>query len=308
LPIKIHVSYTFFVFLADKNSMNTSIDHLPESRQEQIREIITVIKDFVDPDKIILYGSRASGKFVEDSYEKNGIIYYYISDYDIAIITENTKLKEYEVENEILKKVKVKPDLNIVMYDVEYFNDALRKGKYFYVTIYEDGILVYDKGNVGLVKPAPLLMEQVRANAQEDYDYWKPRIILYYEFAQELLSKPTNKTNTNMAAWFLYQAIEAIYSVILLVFTGKKPKLHNLLKYRNAVKGFSTDLDAIFPFPTKDKYEFNLFDLLKRAYIGAKYKKEYEIGMNDVIEINKRIKVMLDITDEICLNRIESYK
>lgn len=288
--------------------MNTSIEHLPEGRQEEIRKITEVIKDFVNPDKIILYGSRASGKFVEDRYEKNGIIYYYISDYDIAIITNKTNLKEYEVENEILRNIKVKPDLNIVMYDIDYFNEALKKGKYFYVTIYEDGILVYDKGEVDLVKPAPLSMEQVRANAQEDYDYWKPRINLYYEFAQDLLNKPiATKTTTNMAAWFLYQTIEGLYSVILLVFTGKKPKLHNLLKYRNAVKGFSKELDTIFPFPTNDKYEYNLFDLLKRAYIGAKYKKEYEITEKEVLEIKKRLKLMMDITDELCFKRIESY-
>jgi len=288
--------------------MNTSIAHLPEGRQGEIRNIIQVIKDFVEPDKIILYGSRASGRFVEDRYEKNGIIYYYISDYDIAIITNKTNLKEYEVENEILKKVRVKPDLNIVMYDIDYFNDALKKGKYFYVTIYEDGILVYDKGDVALVKPAPLSMEQVRLNAQEDYDYWKPRINLYYEFAQDLLNKTDQtKTTTNMAAWFLYQAIESLYSAILLVFTGKKPKLHNLLKYRNAVKGFSKELDAIFPFPTKDKYEYNLFDLLKRAYIGAKYKKDYEIRIEEVLAINTRIKAMMEITENLCLKRIESY-
>ena len=40
--------------------MKTSIEHLPKLRQEQIFKIIEVIKDFVKPEKVILYGSRAA--------------------------------------------------------------------------------------------------------------------------------------------------------------------------------------------------------------------------------------------------------
>jgi predicted nucleotidyltransferase len=289
--------------------MKTSIAHLPETRQEQIHKIIQVIKDFVNPDKIILYGSRASGKFVEDSYEKNGIKYTYISDYDIAVITNKTEIKEYEVENEVLAKVKVKPDLNLVMYDIDFFNDLLRRGKPFPVTIYNEGILVYDKGDNELFEPAPLSKELVLNNAIEDYEYWLPRINIFHNTAQGLLNQPNaTKAETNMSIWFLYQAIEGLYSAILLVFTGNKPKIHNLLKYRNAVKGFSKELDTVFPFPTKDKFEYNLFDLLKRAYIGAKYKKEYNVTVEEVVEINKRVTRMIKITEEMCLNQIESYR
>jgi predicted nucleotidyltransferase len=288
--------------------MKTSIDHLPELRQQQINEIVEVIKDFVDPEKIILYGSRASGTFTEDKYEKNGIQYSYISDYDIAIITSKTNLKEYEVENEVLKKVKVKPDINVLMYDLDYFNEKLEQGKYFFVTLFNDGILIFDNGQSELISPKPLSMAQVRSNALEDFDDWMPRIKLYHRFANDLLMKPDiQKSERNMATWLLYQTIEGAYSLILLVFTGEKPKLHNLYKYRNNVKGLSKELDTIFPFPTKDRYEYNLFDLLKRAYIGAKYKKEYEITILEVNEMNKRISKMIGITEEMCLKRIEFY-
>ncbi|WP_183567704.1 HEPN domain-containing protein [Mucilaginibacter sp. SP1R1] len=288
--------------------MKTSIDHLPELRQQQINEIVEVIKDFVAPQKIILYGSRASGTFTEDKYEKNGIIYYYISDYDVAIITNKTNLKEYEVENEVLKKVKVRPDLNVVMYDIDYFNKALKEGKYFFVTLYEDGILIYDNHQVDLVHPAALSMEQVRRNSLDNYNHWITQVDQYYEFALIGLQKAIDKNEKpNVAISMLYQAIEGIYSVILLVFTGKKPKIHNLYKYRNSVKGFSTELDSIFPFPTKDKYEYNLFDLLKRAYIGAKYKIDFEVSFSEVKDMSIRVEKMIRITKLICIKRIDEY-
>ena len=288
--------------------MKTSISHLPESRQEQINKIIEVIKDFVDPEKIILYGSRASGKEKEDSYVKNGIRYYYTSDYDIAVITNKTDLKGYELD-EVLNNMNINPDINAQMYDIAFFNSLLQNGEYFYVTIYEDGILVYDKGEFELVEPKPLSMEQVHMNAQKYYDYWFSRIKIFFNSAQNLRNQPNaTEAEITMASWFLYQVIEGLYSVILLVFTGNKPKLHNLYKYRNSVRGFSKELDSIFPFPTKDKYEYNLFDLIKRAYIGAKYKEEYEITIEEVNDINSRIIEMMKITETICSERINSYK
>lgn len=288
--------------------MKSSIAHLPESRQEQIQKIIKVIKDFVDPEKIILYGSRASGKETEDSYVKNGMRYYYTSDYDIAVITKSTDLKGYELD-EVLNNMNIKPDINAQMYDIEFFNTLLENGEYFFVTIFEDGILVYDKGEFDLVEPKPLSMQQVLINAEKYHKYWFSLIHEYHELAQVSFNRSiAHNTKPNVAIWMLYQVIEGLYSAILLVFTGNKPKLHNLYKYRNSVRGFSKELDSIFPFPTKDKYEYNLFDLLKRAYIGAKYKDDFEVSIEEVQVINTRIDKMMKVTKKLCQERIESYR
>lgn len=289
--------------------MKTSVDHLSSEIQEQINEIVDVIKDFINPEKIILYGSRALGHFTEDKYEKNGILYYYTSDYDIAIITNKTEIKEYEAENEILRRVKVKPDINVVMYDIAYFNEGLSSGKYFFVTIYEDGLLVYDNKEIELVKPEPLSWYKVYTNAQEDYDYWMSLAEQYFEIAKISLKDSIVKgRKPNVAAWMLYQTIEALYTVILLVFTGQKPKIHNLYKYRRSTKGLSQELDLIFPFPTNDRYEYDLFDLLKRSYIGAKYKKEFEIGIDDLSALISRIETMITVASKICLERIAQFR
>jgi len=61
--------------------MNTQLPKLPKKKLEEIEAIKQVIVDFVNPDKIILYGSYAKGKFVEHVYIKNGIRQFYISDH-----------------------------------------------------------------------------------------------------------------------------------------------------------------------------------------------------------------------------------
>lgn len=54
--------------------MKTSLTHLPENKQYEIRRIVDIIRDVVDPEKIILFGSHAKGTHVEHRYQtKDGI-------------------------------------------------------------------------------------------------------------------------------------------------------------------------------------------------------------------------------------------
>ncbi|WP_130857919.1 HEPN domain-containing protein [Olivibacter jilunii] len=279
-------------------------DSLSEAKKKEIDQIVEVIKEFANPDKIILYGSYAKGKYVEQVYVKKGIRYFYISDYDLVVITDNTNIKEYELANELEKRLKARPDINFFMYDINHFNNGLQTGNYFFVPVYEYGILLYDAGKTELVKPGSLSKQQIYQNAKTNYDFWINNSVEFYDSAQHKLK---GGTRPSLVAWFLFQAIESLYSALLLVFMGDKPKLHNLNKYRRSVSGISEVLDNIFP-EVKDSYERKLFDLLNRAYIGGKYKMDFDIALEDLQELNSRIDKMIKITKEICLKRIEDLK
>lgn len=68
--------------------MQTSLDHLPEHKQGQLREITATIVKAVDPEKVILFGSHATGRWVQERGTGNGRLYEYVSDYDILVITK----------------------------------------------------------------------------------------------------------------------------------------------------------------------------------------------------------------------------
>ena len=60
--------------------MNTSLSHLPEIKQQEIAEILEIIKDVANPEIVILFGSHTSDKWVEDEYVEKGATYSYMSD------------------------------------------------------------------------------------------------------------------------------------------------------------------------------------------------------------------------------------
>jgi hypothetical protein len=74
--------------------MNTSLEHLPEHKQKQLKEIAGIIVKAVDPEKVILFGSHATGRWVEHRYTEGGITYEYISDYDIPVITKSGETRK----------------------------------------------------------------------------------------------------------------------------------------------------------------------------------------------------------------------
>lgn len=288
--------------------MNTQLPKLPEEKLQEIEAIKQVIVDFVDPDKIILYGGYAKGKYVEQVYIRDGIKYFYISDYDLIVVTDNTQVKEYELANELETRIKSRPDINFFMYDIKFLNQELKNGNYFFVPVYYGGVLLYNKGETALAEPGPLSMEQIRMNAQAYYDFWIDNSVEFYESSQAKLRKSIEgKTRTGLTLWFLFQTIESLYSTMLLVFMGIKPKLHNLNKYRKSVNALSDELNALFP-DVKDSHERRLFDLLNRAYIGGKYKMDFDVSIEDLKEINERLGKMLEITKRLCLERIDNLK
>lgn len=289
--------------------MNTQLPaSLPEHKLKEIEAIKQVIAEFVDPDMIILYGSYARGEYKDQVYMKDGIRYFYISDYDLIVVTNKTNIKEYELTNELEKRISARPDINFFMYDIDYVNKELVTGNFFFVPVFFEGVILYNSGKSALKSPKPLSIEQIKKNISSYYDFWignANSFFAHFHFDYELMLQ--GKSRSGMNAWYLFQTLESIYSALLLVFMGIKPKLHNLYKYRRSVNMISDELNAIFP-EVKDSNERRLFDLLNRAYISGKYKMDFEVSLEDLKEVSSRLEKMIKITDRICTERIESFK
>lgn len=287
--------------------MNTKLPvSLPAHKLKEIEAIKEVVTEFVDPDMIILYGSYARGEFKDQVYIKDGIRYFYISDYDLIIVTNKTNIKEYELANELEKRISARPDINFFMYDIKYLNQELKTGNFFFVPVYFEGVMLYDNGKSKLITPQPLSIEQIRENITKYYEFWISNTEEFYETALQKLEKTINgKTRSGLTLWFLFQTIESVYSTLQLVFMGIKPKLHNLYKYRRSVSAISEEFNSIFP-DVKDSNERRMFDLLNRAYIAGKYNMDFEVSIEDLKEISTRLESMIEIADRLCVERIES--
>jgi HEPN domain-containing protein len=283
--------------------VKTSLNHLPLSKRNQILEIVDIIREVVSPEKIILFGSYAKGKYVEHRYTgKDGILYEYISDYDFLVVTLHNDIQHYELEDIVNSRTQhLKQPINLEIHEIDYINEGLEFGQYFFADIVKEGVLLYDTGVVDFAEPKELTPEEEKKIAQRYYDIWFKRSLEFYIDTENAL----NRGNFSKAAFELHQATESIYYTTLLVFTGYKPKTHNLFKLRKHAKHLSEELYLIFPIEAS-KTEINLFDLLKRGYIDARYKEDYRITKEELTKLMERVKLMQEIAESICLQKIAS--
>lgn len=284
--------------------MKSSLSHLPKTKQEQILKVAEIIKQVASPEKIILFGSYAKGNYVEHKYVGGeGIIYEYISDYDFLVVMKDSPVKAYELDDEITTRAeKIGPPVNVEIHDIEFINEGLSFGQYFFADIVKEGVLLYDTDQVDFVEPKELTTEEQKVIAERYFQIWYPAGIEFLE----TVSFSLQRKNYKMAAFLLHQATECFYYTILLVFTGFKSKTHNLKKLRKQAKYLSEKLFLLFPIENHKK-EKHLFDLLKRGYIDARYRSDYLITEKEILSIIDHVKEMKKIVEQICSKKINSF-
>ena len=285
--------------------MKTSLSYLPQIKQEQILQVADIIKDVANPHKIILFGSHATGTWVEDKYFENGINFEYISDYDFLIVTKNSTDKEYDVLDKITNRSRhlFKTPVNAIIHDIKYINEGLEIGQYFFADIINEGVLVYDSNTIEFSTPRQLVDAEKKIISQEYYDRWFFTGVDFLEGASFYFDKNKN----NMAVFMLHQSVERFYNTVLLVFTGYKPKTHNLDKLRQYTKHLSQDLFSIFPHPVEDKETEHLFDLLKKGYIDARYKIDFLISEKELTRLISLVNQFQLIVKNMCEEKIKQF-
>jgi len=103
----------------------------------------------------------------------------------------------------------------------------------------------------------------------------------------------------------LHQATESFLNFTLLVLTNYKPKSHDLEDLLKKCNSRSNQFLSIFP--TKNKEQEECFKLLKRAYIDARYTKDYKITKDQLEYLIKRVEELKRITNQICKDRIDIF-
>ena len=112
--------------------------------------------------------------------------------------------------------------------------------------------------------------------------------------------------SNEVAAFQLHQAAEHYYKCAILVVTAYWPKEHNI-KY---LARLGAGLDPAFRdiFPVKPRAEKRRLELLKEAYVKARYSLAWRISREDLEVLAQRIAVLRERTQAVCQAYIESLR
>lgn len=289
--------------------MKTTLSGLPDYAKADLAQIVKlVLEKLPRTEMIILYGSYARGTYVEyDERDEFGIWTSFMSDYDILVVTSGTDVKEAgRILDDVDAKYYKRPDnqvpIQFINDDIEKLNSDLSEGRYFYTGLKKDGIMLYDSGNYKLERARKLDFEEIRQQAQEYYNEHFGSAEEFFENAKFNYSKEWYKK----ASFMLHQACENYFYTLRLVHTLKNSKQHNLSKLLGATSKYSPELKKIFP--PKPQEEKRLFELLRLAYVEARYNPKFVVTKDDIDALLPKVERLRDITEQTCKAQIETYR
>jgi predicted nucleotidyltransferase/HEPN domain-containing protein len=263
--------------------MKTSLDHLPEAKRRELAHVVEVLREsfaFATARrtqertrggqvlKIILFGSYARGDWVEDPVGR------YFSDYDLLVVVnreEFTDIAEYweKAEAQFLEELSagqvLRTPVGLIYHSLDDVNDKLRLGRYFFIDILREGIVLFEEPGHPFAEPQPLSPEQALKETRDYFEEW-------YESAGNFLSLAEDaraKGMTKEAAFLLHQATERFYHCLFLVRTLYSPKTHNLNRLRDMAEELEPSLQQVWPRETR--FEKRCYALLRDAYVKARY-------------------------------------
>ena len=286
--------------------MKDSLNHLPQRKKAELARITSIIREMAPKtEMIILFGSYARGDAVEDVTVDGHTTYEYSSDFDILVIVKSQSLADqidlwYDIEDKA-SKLPVETPVTLISHDIKYVNGQLEKGQYFFSDIKKEGIILYDSKNCQLAEAKPLTPKQRLGQAKTDFnEYFHSANVFYDNFEFNLKNQEYKH-----AAFMLHQSVENFYKTLLLVYTNYKPKTHKLEKLGKMAGGHDPAFFRIFPMGTDE--EKRRFDLLKQAYVRARYDPKYIITAEELKYLARCVELLRDQTQTSCETKMESF-
>ena len=295
--------------------MRSDLDHLPERQQRELERVRdTLLAGFEAAKngggggtqpwrrggmvlKIILFGSYARNDWVDEP--ENG----YLSDFDLLVVVSHEKLTNiadywWNSEDQILRDPAIGRTVNLIVHDLDEVNAALKRGEYFWTDIVRDGIALYEAPGHPFAAPQPASPADALDAAQRYLGYWTLQANDLLKGAEFYRAQGSNK----LAAFSLHQAVEAAYACALLVHTFYFPRSHNIKFLRSLAEG--VDKRLIDAWPREQRADRRRFELLKRAYVEARYSDQYDASVEDLDWLMGRAHSLRDIVVELCQTRI----
>lgn len=301
--------------------MRSDIEHLPEAQRRELghvqrlltNEFAVAISRANHPWKkngkilkIILFGSYARDDWVDEPQRG------YQSDFDVLVIVSHPDLTDvtdywYVAEDKILHDPEIARPVNTIVHTLEEVNQALSRGEYFWVDIARDGIVLYELPGHALATAKPLTAADAYEMAAAYYRDKLPDIDRWLDTAGFQLGRADDDPGfRKLAAFNLHQATETAYACFLLVRTLYFPRSHNIKFLRSLAEDSEPRLIEAWPRATRP--DRRRFELVKRAYVEARYSASYEISAEDLEAITVSVCRLRDIVDLVSRERVNALR
>ncbi|MCC2977957.1 HEPN domain-containing protein [Sphingomonas sp. PL-96] len=296
--------------------MRSDLDHLPDRKRRDLERIVEVLfSEFEQATslstqnwrrqgrilKVILYGSYARGDWVDDP------VGGYQSDYDILVVVSDERLTDLgefwaKADDQFVREVtiarRISAPVAFIVHSLADVNNQLTQGRPFFIDAIEQGIALYGVEDSHFVTPKPLEPAAALAEARKHFDQWFRNAEMRFDLARTA----TDRGYLKQAAFDLHQTAEQLYHCLLLTLTLYSPKSHKLNFLRSQAEPLVPELMTVWPRDTK--FAQRCFELLRQAYVNARYSPHYKISPAELEWLAERVALLQQLVQQACEERL----
>jgi predicted nucleotidyltransferase/HEPN domain-containing protein len=296
--------------------MRTDLDHLPGRKQQELKVAVRILfEEFAAAIsvttapwkkrgrilKIVLYGSHARGDWVDDP------IGGYKSDFDLLVVVNDERLTDVvdywaATDDRLIREMTITHTLSapvsFIVHSLKDVNKQLEQGRPFFTDIATQGIALYEAEGFPFAAPTKLAPDAARAEAQKHFDFWFEQADSAKLGAMFFVREGRSRD----AAFLLHQATERLYHCVMLVFTLYSPKSHKLGFLRGHAEENAPEL--IEAWPRDDRFSRRCFELLRQAYVNARYSPHYRVSADELMWLGERVSMLQDLVGDVCRRQL----
>lgn len=298
--------------------MNYGLDHLPDGKKRELEFVVSLIREGfakaiahrTQPRfrtgkllKIVLFGSYARGDWVDDPIGR------YHSDYDLLVVVDHEDLTDVpefwaKTEDRLLDEVSdgkaLRTPVSLIYHSIADVNEKLELGRYFFMDIVREGIVLHEEPGYPFAEPRPLSPAEALQETKDYYEEWFESAVSFLKIARYAGGEGRPKE----AAFLLHQATERFYHCLILVRTLYSPRTHSLNRLRKLAEELAPELVEVWP--RDQKFERRSYELLRDAYVKARYSRHYRITAEELEWLGSRIEMLQGLIRTLCEERIEA--
>lgn len=256
---------------------------LTESFKEQHTELVRIILEAVDANKIYFLGSTLMYRRTESIFMPDAPSCHYVGHYYVLVLVEDGQSLN-AVQDKIENNCQHFIPVTAIVLHADQFNQWLIGGHQFAQTVCKIAVLLHGTEGKELVPET--------INEEDKISIFNQGLNKVTEFlagADLYRIREQNK----IAAFMLHQAAEHALHTILKITTGLYLNTHNLDKLIRYCSMVSYNILEIFS--RKNEKNERLFQLLQRAYIDSRYKEDYIIRTDDLIMLTEKVRALLNV-------------
>lgn len=297
--------------IAAKATVKTTLDHLPEGKRAELSRVLEVLfREFDDVTKrksgsrlqgrilkVILFGSYARGDWVDDpvgGYKSDYDLLIVVNHDDFADVTDYWMDAEAHLEQAFDIAHTLTAPAHFIVHSLADVNRQLTRGRPFFTQILDEAVILYEAPDHPLSRPAKLSPTEAFREAEANFAKWFPSAGEFLIHGADALERGW----LNKGAFELHQATERYYHCVLLTQTLYSTKSHNLNFLRGQAERVAPELIPVWP--RTNRFEKRCWELLRRAYVEARFSDQYEITAEQLAWLVERLKDLQGRVEQSC--------